>query len=77
MRTREPSNDYSVDPDSTNVNPDAYTLTATLKSNNGGSDLILTLTGLEDDTFRLKIKESDSKRYELVDILNGELTPTE
>ncbi|XP_044262807.1 uncharacterized protein LOC123010172 [Tribolium madens] len=75
LRTREPSNDYLVDPDS--ITTDGNTLTATLKSNNDGTDLVLTLSGLEEDTFRLKIKEVDSGRYELVDVLDGEPKPTE
>ncbi|KYB24988.1 neutral alpha-glucosidase C [Tribolium castaneum] len=75
LRTRQPSNDYSVDPDTITTN--ANTLSATLRPNSGGTDLVLTLTGLQEDTFRVKIKEVDSGRYELVDVLDGEPKPTD
>ena len=72
MRTRTPSDDYSVDSGSVSASTDSNTLTATLKSNNGGSDLTLTLSGLQQNTFRVKITEVDSTRYELQDVLDGE-----
>ncbi|KAJ3640644.1 hypothetical protein Zmor_027193 [Zophobas morio] len=72
LRTRTPSDDYSVDSGSVSASTDSNTLTATLKSNNGGSDLTLTLSGLQQNTFRVKITEVDSTRYELQDVLDGE-----
>jgi alpha 1,3-glucosidase len=72
LRGREPSDNYAVDPSSISGGSDSDTLTATLKSNNGDSDLTLTLTGLQQNTFRLKITEVDSSRYELQDVLDGD-----
>jgi alpha 1,3-glucosidase len=72
LRGREPSDNYAVDPSSISGSSDSDTLTATLKSNNGDSDLTLTLTGLQQNTFRLKITEVDSSRYELQDVLDGD-----
>jgi hypothetical protein len=72
LRGREPSDNYAVDPSSISGSSDSDTLTATLKSNNGDSDLTLTLTGLQQNTFRLKITEVDSTRYELQDVLDGD-----
>jgi hypothetical protein len=72
LRSREPSDNYAVDPSSISGSSDSDTLTATLKSNNGDSDLTLTLTGLQQNTFRLKITEVDSTRYELQDVLDGD-----
>ncbi|KAJ3640646.1 hypothetical protein Zmor_027194 [Zophobas morio] len=72
LRSRTPSDDYLVDSGSVSASIDSNTLTATLKSNNGGSDLTLTLSGLQKNTFRVKITEVDFMRYELQDVLDGE-----
>lgn len=71
LRHRQPSDDYSVDPESIKFDTND-TVTANLKSKTGNPDLVLTLSGLENSTFRLKIKEIESKRYELADVLDGE-----
>ncbi|XP_044262216.1 neutral alpha-glucosidase C-like [Tribolium madens] len=70
LRDRQPLDKYAVDA-STLVIDDNGNVTVTLKAKEG-SDLQLELLALVDRTFRLRIKEVDSTRYELKDVLVSE-----
>ncbi|RZC42685.1 Glyco hydro 31 and/or Gal mutarotas 2 domain containing protein [Asbolus verrucosus] len=72
FRSLQPSDNYVIDAETISVENGSSTLTATLKSNNQNSDLTLVLSGLQHSTFRLKITEVNSTRYELKDVLSGE-----
>lgn len=54
-----------------NIDQDGGKVTLTLKSTDG-PDLDLELLSLVDRTFRLRIKEVDSNRYELKNVLVAE-----
>ncbi|RZC33109.1 Glyco hydro 31 and/or Gal mutarotas 2 domain containing protein, partial [Asbolus verrucosus] len=73
FRSQQPADNYVVDPESISVEDGSNILTAILKSKVGGSDLSLFISGIKQSTFRLKIAEVDSTRYELKDVLDGEL----
>ncbi|RZC39970.1 neutral alpha-glucosidase C-like [Asbolus verrucosus] len=72
LRTRAPVDKYVAEPPTFDFPNATNEVEMTLISNDGSSNLTLTIYALEDRTIRLKIREVDSSRYELQDVLDEE-----
>ena len=55
------------------IDPDGGQLKFDLLDTNGSDNLQVIITRLEGDNFRVQIQEPDSDRYQLQDVLDGEL----
>lgn len=75
LRGKTSESQYYSNADGAGLQDDNQAVVVSLQNRNGGSSLILTINGLEDDTFRVSIAETDSKRYQLDVVLAQDPVP--
>lgn len=75
LRDKSSENQYFINADGVALQDDNQSVVVSLQNRNGGSSLVLTVNGLNDNTFRVSIAETDSTRYKLDVVLAQEPVP--